>query len=532
MQKRIWISLGFVAVLLAGISTRILCIIFEQPAQVVSSHNRWTVSVATTRGTIYDTNLLPFVNETHEYRAAMIPSERLLSHVSDATSITQFSALREQLAKGIPAAVRLTKAIGFAEGLRLFWVPTRYSERLLAPHTIGYLDADGMHGVVGIEASYDQLLTQYNGYAKATFSVDGKGGLLYGIEPDCVDTTKNSVGGVVLTLDKRLQEIVENVGDAHLPMGAIIVMQPYSGEILALASFPSFQPQTVAQSIAEDNGALLNRAVSLYDCGSVFKIITTAAALENGVTVHETFNCNGYMDVDGTRFHCHNRLGHGKLDMKEAFAQSCNLYYIQLAQEIGAKALLDTAKRFGLDKEIILADAIRTKPALLPESETINASRAALANFSFGQGYLMASPLHFAQIVSSIVNDGVSTNPTLVKGFLDENKQYSAIEKGRGETVLSPETAACLQQMMALTVTDGTGLSAAPEVCSAAGKTGTAETGQVSDGNAVVQSWFVGYFPVESPQYVICVLAEDSTGTNAKATNVFRELANKIYNLN
>lgn len=514
--------------LLAGISARLWYVAEKRPAQVASSQNRWTVSVATTRGTIYDTNFSPFVNETHEYRAAMIPSEQLLAHVSGATTASQFAVLRDQLTKGVPASVKLTKPVGFADGLRLFWVPKRYSERLLAPHLIGYLDADGMRGMTGIESAYNQILTQFGGYATASFGVDGRGALLYGVEPNCVDTTKNSVGGVVLTLDKKLQNIAEDIGSKHLSKGAVVVMHPYGGEVLAMASFPTFQPQSVAQSIDEDNGALLNRALSLYDCGSVFKIITTAAALENGVSVNKSFVCNGYIDVDGTRFHCHNRLGHGVLDMPQAFAQSCNLYYIQLAQQIGATTLLDTANMLGLNNEIQLAATIKAPASLLPELSVIKSSRAALANLSFGQGYLMVSPLHFAQLTSAIVNDGVSVNLSLVKGILDENKQFSAHEKGRGERVLSQNTAVTLREMMILTVRNGTGQSALPDSSSAGGKTGTAETGQIIDGNRVVQSWFVGYFPAEAPQYVVCVLAEDSVSSNAKATEVFRELANEI----
>lgn len=530
MRRKIWIVFSLVSILLMGITTRLWYIVRVQPAQVASSQNRWTISVASTRGTIYDTNLHPLVNETHEYRAAMIPSERLLAHVSGATTAEQFAALRNQLAQGVPASVKLTKPIGFTDGMRLFWVPTRYSERLLAPHTLGYLDASGTRGVTGIEASFDELLEQYKGQATASFSVDGRGSLLYGVSPECIDTTTNSVGGVVLTLDKELQTIVEDVSSEYLTKGAVVVMQPYSGQILAMASFPSFQPQTVAQSIAEDNGALLNRALSLYDCGSVFKIITTAAALESGISVQKSFVCEGYLEIEGTRFHCHNRLGHGALDMQEAFAQSCNLYYIQLAQQIGADALLVMAEKFGLNETILLVNSMEASAALLPDLATLRASRAALANLSFGQGYLMASPLHFTQVVTTIVNGGVSPNISLIKGFLDAEKNFSNAEKRSGVEVISARTATALQEMMVMTVRDGTGRSAAPKSCSAAGKTGTAETGQIIDGNPVVQSWFVGYFPAESPQYVICVLAEDSTGTNAKATEVFRELADEIQN--
>ncbi len=528
MRKRLWVVFSFVIVLLVGIGARLFYIIQVRPAEVASAQSRWTVSVATTRGTIYDRNMTPLVNEKHEYRAALAPSESLLSLVYSATTQQRFSALRDQLSSGAPAMVRLTKPIGFADGIELFWVPVRYSERLLAPHIIGYLDNNGENGITGIEASYDEVLRHYSGSASASFDVDGRGNLLFGVPPESIDTTDVSVGGVVLTLDKTIQSITEDVAEQHLKKGAVIVMNPQSGELLSVASYPSFQPNTIEESIRADDGALLNRALSLYDCGSVFKIITTAAALESGISTAQTFSCDGFIEVEGTRFHCHNRLGHGTLGMYDAFAQSCNVYYIQLAQMIGAQTLWSTAQQFGLQNAINLADAMTAPAALLPNKHVLLSSRAALANFSFGQGYLMATPMHFAQIVSAVVNDGIMPSPQLVSGTVNENAELTELQKGRGTRVLSHESARLLREMMIHAVANGTGMSAAPNTCTAAGKTGTAETGQIQNGNAVTQSWFVGYFPAESPKYVVCVLAEDATNTQVKATEIFQKLADAI----
>ncbi len=530
MRRKLWIVFSLVTVLLVGLGARLYYIVRVRPADVASSQNSWTVSVATTRGTIYDRNLSPLVNDTREYRAALAPSESLLTHIYAATTQQQFSALRDQLSTGVPAMVRLTKPIGFADGMRLFWVPVRYSERLLAPHVIGYLDSGGEKGITGIEAAFDDLLNQYSGAAKASFDVDGRGNLLVGVAPKSIDTTSNSVGGVALTLDKEIQSLTEDVAAQYLKKGAVIVMSPNSGEILSVASFPTFQPDSIAQSIQSADGALLNRALSLYDCGSVFKIITTAAALEAGIASTREYSCDGYLEIEGTRFHCHNRLGHGRLTMCDAFAQSCNLYYIQLAQAVGVDALWLTVQKFGLGRSIDLAETITAPSALLPNKNTLLSSSAALANFSFGQGYLMATPLHFTQIIASIVNDGIMPSAVLIRGTVDENQNFSKSEEGRGERVISSENAALLRYMMSQVVTTGTGKSAQPDSCSAAGKTGTAETGQIVDGNFVTQSWFVGYFPAESPKYLICVLAEDAASTDVKATEIFRKLANAIYN--
>ncbi len=531
MHRKLWIVFSLVVTLLVGVGVRLYYIVRIRPAEVASSQNSWTVSVASTRGTIYDRTLTPMVNEAREYRAALAPSESLLTQIYGATTEQRFNALRDQLSRGVPAMVRLTKPIAFADGMRLFWVPVRYSERLLAPHLIGYLDASGENGVAGIETAYDELLNQYSGSATASFDIDGRGNLLVGAEPRSSDTTSNSVGGVVLTLDKEIQATTEEIAANHLQKGAVIVMRPDNGELLSVASFPTFQPDSVADSIQSDNGALVNRALSLYDCGSVFKIITTAAALEAGVPATREYSCDGYLEVEGTRFHCHNRLGHGKLMMSDAFAQSCNLYYIQLAEAVGADALWSTVQKFGLGRSIDLADTIVAPSALLPNIMTLRSSNSALANFSFGQGYLMATPLHFAQITAAIANGGFMPEGALIRGTVNEELEFFEAEEGRGERVISSENAALLRDMMARAVVNGTGVSAQPDACSAAGKTGTAETGQIVNETSVTQSWFVGYFPAESPEYVVCVLVENATSTGAKATEIFRGLADAIYAL-
>ncbi len=533
MHKKSWIVFSVIAVLFTGLLGQLWYIIKTNPAQVASTQNQWTVSVADTRGTIYDRNLIPFVNEVYEYRAAIAPSGTLLAHIRKATDEESFNAARNQLISGAPATVCLTEAVDLVEGIKLFWVPRRHAANLLAPHIIGYLDNSGQSGIYGIEKGYDEVLSSYKGKATVSFAVDGSGHYLAGIQPTIKDTTTRSQGGIALTLDKQVQAIVEEIGCQYLPKGAVVILKPDTGEVLSMASFPSFQPNTVADSIASGDGALLNRALSLYDCGSVFKIVTTAAALESGIPISRELTCDGYLDVEGNRFHCHNRIGHGQLAMTEAFAQSCNLYYIQLAQQIGAEAVFSMAQSLRMDKSISPAESLSVKASLLPSLSTITVSKAALANLSFGQGYLMTSPLHIAQITATIANDGIVKQPTLIYGTVDENNDLSTKKEGRGERVFSKKTAEQLQNMMKNAVYHGTGSAATPSAdITAAGKTGTAETGQINqNGDRVIQSWFTGYFPAENPQFVVTVLAEDAENTDTKSTIIFQKIANGLANL-
>ena len=531
IRKKSWIALAGLGVVFVAILGRLYYLVQKQPADVASTQSRWAVTVANTRGTIYDCHRIPLVNDTKEYRAALLPDAALLNKVYSATAPADFAALREKLQTGAPATVKLTKPIGISDGIRLFYVPVRYGARLLTPHVIGYLDAEGSHGVTGIEASCDSLLNEYAGTASVTFAVDGSGTCLNGIPPAVTNTLSRSAGGVMLTIDRDIQQAVEDLAPDYLPKGAVIVMDPYTGAIRAMASFPSYQPSTVADVISDGDGALVNRALALFDCGSVFKTVTASAALEAGMSVDSIFTCPGGLDVSGTVFHCHNRLGHQRMTMKEAYAQSCNLYFIQLAEQIGGGTLHAMADNFGFGQAITLTDSLKTPQAVLPTAEELALSPAALANFSFGQGRLMASPLHIARMICAVVNNGVMPMPYLIEATVSEDGSITESERVLGSTLITPAAATTLRSMMESVITDGTGKRAAPTLCHAAGKTGTAETGQIGGEESVVQSWFAGYFPAENPRYVITVLAEDANNTGGQSAAYFSALADALYTM-
>ncbi len=521
--------LCIVLVLFTLLCGNLLYIMMRFPLQATGTQNSRSLTVANVRGTIYDVNLQPMVNQKRVYYAAVLPTSTTIDRLSTAVNAVDLMMLKNRLNEGTPATVRLSSPVGLYDDIRLFYLPERYSDRLLAPHILGYLDNAGQTGVVGIERAFDDVLSSCSGSATVRYAVDGGGRCLIGVAPEVTDSTGKSAGGVVLTLDNEIQRLVEETAKELLIKGAVCVIEPRSGEIRALASYPTFQPNSVAQSIADDQGALINRAIALYDCGSVFKIVTAAAALEQGVSSTQQYCCNGSLSVDGVRFHCHNRLGHGELDMQDALAYSCNLYFIQLAQQIGSESLYAMANALGFGRVVTLADGISASSPILPSRSELQASSAALANLSFGQGRLMVSPLHITAMMAAVVNDGQMPSLRLVKGTVDENLQLT--ESGEGEcfAVLTPFTARRLQNMLCGVVRYGTGQAAQPSMCSAAGKTGTAETGQRSGEKPVVQSWFVGYFPAEDPQYIVTVLAEDAENTQVNAANIFCEISNKLY---
>ena len=433
-----------------------------------------TALIASQRGTIYDRYLTPLLNQTIQYRGVLYPQTDLLNAIQDDITRDNYLRLATALEKQELLITDMTDVTVMVRNLHTFRVPQRYQDTISCVHLLGYLDDSGLNGQTGIEKAYNDLLEQYSGKITATYRVNGTGACQTDQPLEVNNTINRCKGGVQLTIDSEIQRYLEELAPLYIEKGAAVVLDVETAEILACVSLPSFHPEQVQSSIEQQDGALLNRLLSGYDCGSVFKIVTAAAALEHGVSQEQTYPCNGEMTVGNTVFHCHQRLGHQTLNMREAFAQSCNLYFIQLAQQIGGEALLNTAKALGLYEPIELAKGLSAPAAVLPDQEELYP--AALANLSFGQGELLISPLHVAQLTATVANNGTRHIPTAVLGTVDDQGNITPAEKGRGEQVLSKFTATLLQEMMESVVSSGTGIRAKPEFSNAAEKTGTAQT--------------------------------------------------------
>ena len=526
MKLRIGIF-GVVLCLLTGACLWRVAVIQRQPElkEAAAAQATATVTLGTARGTIYDCHQIPLVNRSFSYVAAVSPTDRAKEAIGAAFPKPEAAEILERLKNGKPIAVKSESPLPLCDGVTLKTLPIRYAGDTLAPHVLGYCNENG--GVCGIEYAFDDLLSSYTGSVEVTYAVDAAGNPVAGVAPTVTDTTERCKGGVVLTIDSEVQQIAEHAA-TQMTCGAVVVMEP-TGEIRALASVPTYQPNDVAAVLEAKNAPLLNRAFSDYNCGSVFKIVTASAALEAGVSPKTEFTCNGGYGLGDTLFRCHYILGHGTLDMKEAFAKSCNPYYIQLALSIGAEPVYDMAVAFGLDRAWTPAPGLSTARATLPSLKTLETSTASLCNLAFGQGELLATPVHIAQLAAAIVNGGVIYRPTLVAGTVDETGNITNAEPSPAQTVFSKATADTLYPMMVYTMVEGTGAKGQPYYAPAAAKTGTAETGWIENGEEVVQHWFTGFFPAEKPQYVITVLCENSEATGESAAPVFREICDELY---
>ena len=205
-----------------------------------------------------------------------------------------------------------------------------------------------------------------------------------------------------------------------------------------------------------ENAPFLNRALCAYSVGSVFKLVTAAAALESGFTSGYMYCCSGSTEIYGQRFRCHNMAGHGLLDMENAMVNSCNPYFINLSQILTADAFHQTAEQLGFGIPISLADGFSSSAGYLQSVQELHVE-AEKANLAFGQGKLLATPLHIAAMTACIANDGVYHMPWLLRGETTDGVTLQPYAESEPCRVLCTDSAQTLQKLMCAVLSKGEG---------------------------------------------------------------------------
>lgn len=446
----------------------------DEYRQAAATQSRYSETLCELRGTIYDRNGEPLTNA--------------LLHYTESELLSSYP------------------------------VYTRYKG--VAPHLIGYPTSAVDSGYTGLEGAFSNVLEQYRGSLTVSYTVDATGKRLSGIDPEVEDTLSQSEGGIVLTLDAGLQVFAQEQLEGL--RGGIVVMKN-DGEILTLASAPTFNPEELSAVLDRVDSPLLDRTLSAYDVGSVFKTVVMAAALETGISPERTYTCNGQIDVSGVVIRCHRHSGHGEQMLKTAFFNSCNPYFIDLALEVGGDKILAMAREMGLGESVSFAEGIRSKAGNLP-TETDLSIPAALANFAIGQGTLMATPLQIAAAVNCVATGGIYVPPRLLLQEVDEfGNTVDEPEPGAVKRVMSEETATVLLANMRGVFEET--LAAYAPTGGAAGKTSTAQTGIVGeDGHKVCQTWLAGVWPAQNPQYTVVVFVEDGVSGAVSCGPIFQSI--------
>ncbi|MBQ1995669.1 MAG: hypothetical protein II237_05715, partial [Clostridia bacterium] len=279
-----------------------------------------TIVIAEARGKIYDRNLNRITESNEKLLSVVIPTIGAAPYLRAYMSEEEIT---ERLQMGFPFTIETKEKINNSF-IRTFSVYDRYSENQLAPHITGYIDKD-KKGVYGIEKSFDDFLRKNKGKLSVTFEADRTGRILAGMDKHIKDENYSSKAGVVLTLDSEIQSIAESaLKNSRIKSGCAIVMKAKTGEILALASVPEFDPTAVEKSLMVENSPFLNKALCAYSPGSVFKPLVAVAALESGISADYTYDCKGKIKIGDSVFTCYNHNAHGKINMTTALEESCN----------------------------------------------------------------------------------------------------------------------------------------------------------------------------------------------------------------
>ena len=363
-------------------------------------------------------------------------------------------------------------------------------------HAVGY-DTNGKSGLES-EANF-QLLTSHS------FFLEQMKNEFLG--------KKNQGDTVISSLSADLQTTAYNsLGDRR---GAVVVLEPSTGRILAMVSKPDFDPNTIAQNWDslvndENNSSLLNRATNgAYPPGSTFKVVTALDYFrQKGSLEGYSYLCQGSITVDDHTIQCYNGAVHGQEDFYSAFAHSCNCAFAEMGTQLGGDALLKTSEDLLFNQKLPLNSYRKS-------SFTLNGNSGVPLTMqtSIGQGNTLVSPMHMALITSSVANGGVLMKPYLIDKVQNaQGDEIDTTEPTAYKRLMTDNEAALLGELMKGVVQNGTASSLNGRGYTVAGKTGSAEYNE----SGASHSWFVGYSNVDDPDIVVSIIVEDG-GTGSEA---------------
>lgn len=325
---------------------------------------------------------------------------------------------------------------------------------------------------------------------------------------------------VITTFDADLQQLASDLlGNQR---GAIVAMDPLSGEILAMVSKPDFDPNTIKinyESLINDrdSASLLNRSTQgLYPPGSTYKILTTIGYLEQNKASDFFHYCEGDIYVGQKVIHCYNNHAHGRLSLDEAFALSCNTAFAKMGEDIDIDRLNDISSQFFYNENIGLEIATETSSFELTSESSPNE----IVETIIGQGKTLITPLNNVMIASAVANKGVSMIPFISKQVVSgKGEVISTRESAVYRTIMTPAMSDTIATYMILTSAKGTAKALDTESYDIASKTGTAENSQ-----GAAHAWYIGYAPAQNPEIALAIIVENVGSSSVNAVPIADEL--------
>ncbi len=394
-------------------------------------------------------------------------------------------------------------------------------------HIIGFVGSDNQ-GLSGLELTYDEYLTGINGSLK--YYSDGKGNKLE--VPDSYIAPSKGMT-LQLTLDLELMQAIYNelnnaVAKYNADNALSIVMNPKTGEVLAMGSLPSFNPNEY-QKYSEE---VINRNLPIwktYEPGSTFKIITLASSVEEGVVdlFKDTYYDSGAINVEGSTLHCWKHGGHGAQTYLQVVENSCNPGFVTLGEKLGKDTLMKYIKNFGFGTKTGI-DLNGEGNGILFNVDKMGPVE--LATTAFGQG-ISVTPIQQVTAVSAAINGGLLNTPYVVSSIIDDNSKSIIYENKptAKREVISKETSAIVRFALESVVANGTGRNAYIENYRVGGKTGTAQ--KVSNGKYMVGNYilsFIGFLPANDPEAVVYVAVDNPKGVTQYGGTVSAPIARSI----
>ncbi|WP_053375493.1 stage V sporulation protein D [Paenibacillus sp. FJAT-27812] len=527
----------FIVLILAGISFLALCIrlsyvqLWQGEELADKAENSWRrdIPYVAKRGEIVDRNGIQLAYNVSSPTVYAIPVQikdqqavaAALAPLLDMSQETLFNKIKrgKMIVKLGPGGRKIT--IDKAEQIRALDLPgivvaednkRFYPYGSLAAHVLGFTGIDNQ-GLTGIEAKYNTELSGIGG--SVSFLSDAAGRQM----PNSSDTYVEPKDGLTmqLTIDKQIQTVMERELDQAMtklqPDGIIaIAMDPNNGEILGMASRPTFEPDKYREVPTE----VYNRNLPIwmtYEPGSTFKIITLAAALEEKKVdlKNERFFDPGAIEVGGARLRCWKKGGHGSQTFLEVVENSCNPGFVTLGQRLGKEKLFDYIKNFGFGTKTGIDIGGEENGILFKLSQV---GPVELATTAFGQG-VSVTPIQQITAVSAAINGGTLYKPHVAKSWINP-ETGATVETVKSEAVrkvISEDTSKQVREALESVVAKGTGKNAFIDGYRVGGKTGTAQkviNGRYSPNEHIVS--FVGFAPADDPQIVIYVAVDNPQG--------------------
>lgn len=479
------------------------------------------------RGVIYDKNLIPLTNRERLPTVYFTDYNSYKDYVNDNKIYIKENENSDNEILSMPIEGQINEE-ELPKGTFLYDRIFRYDKNNLLSHVIGYINKSENRGESGVEKVFDEVLKNKK-LDSIYFEVDNKRRIIPGGGYTVLkDNKSNFPNSVQLTIDYHIQKIVEKVMDENKIKGAVIVAEVESGDIVAMASRPNFDQDNIDAYLYKDNMELYNKAIQVsYPPGSLFKIVVLLSALESEPDiVNQIFYCKGYEKLNEVIIKCNVEEGHGYISLRDAFSKSCNSTFIQIGQKIGSKKIIDMAYRLGFGESVNIG-LLEETVGNLPSGEDLLGP--SIGNISIGQGKIEVTPLQVTNMMMILANEGVKKDLSIIKGIvMEDGKMVKEFRKNNNERIITKENAVIVNNLMRDVVKMGTGRSMdLDDVGGACGKTGSAQA--VLNGKKTIHGWFSGYFPEESPKYVITVLAEEEYSGSKSAIPVFEKIIKEIW---